>query len=247
MLNLKMNKMKKISIISLLLLLSFSTVFGQKKNIVNAALYLKTSQKSKGDDIVKNIKDAKKYIDEAYNNESTSNDPKMWNYRSKIYLQIAIKHSQLDDNAIFKATEAYINCMNRDKKGRVVVRKWTPEEEVMEGLINCGFKLFNSAIDKYNIGEYESAIKHYNAIFDIIPFDNEERLTKGNIKKETILYNSFFFLSLLECINPENPTINATPSIIANNEYEIGLNSSSVKIHSNISVGLDVGANDSTI
>ena len=106
MLNLKMNKMKKISIISLLLLLSFSTVFGQKKNIVNAALYLKTSQKSKGDDIVKNIKDAKKYIDEAYNNESTSNDPKMWNYRSKIYLQIAIKHSQLDDNAIFKATEA---------------------------------------------------------------------------------------------------------------------------------------------
>ena len=113
MLNLKMNNMKKISIISLLLLLSFSTVFGQKKNIVNAALYLKTSQKSKGDDIVKNIKDAKKYIDEAYNNESTSNDPKMWNYRSKIYLQIAIKHSQLDDNAIFKATEAYINCMNK--------------------------------------------------------------------------------------------------------------------------------------
>ena len=48
-----MNKMKKISIISLLLLLSFSTVFGQKKNIVNAALYLETSQKSKGDDIVK--------------------------------------------------------------------------------------------------------------------------------------------------------------------------------------------------
>ena len=192
MLNLKMNKMKKISIISLLLLLSFSTVFGQKKNIVNAALYLKTSQKSKGDDIVKNIKDAKKYIDEAFNNESTSNDPKMWNYRSKIYLQIAIKHSQLDDNAIFKATEAYINCMNRDKKGRVVVRKWTPEEEVMEGLINCGFKLFNSAIDKYNIGEYESAIKHYNAIFDIIPFDNQGRLSKGNIKKETILYNSFF-------------------------------------------------------
>ena len=61
MLNLKMNKMKKISLITLVLLLSFSSVFGQKKNIVNAALYLKTSQKSKGDDIVKNIMDAKKY------------------------------------------------------------------------------------------------------------------------------------------------------------------------------------------
>ena len=116
----------------------------------------------------------------------------MWNYRSKIYLQIAIKHSQLDDNAIFKATEAYINCMNRDKKGRVVVRKWTPEEEVMEGLINCGFKLFNSAIDKYNIGEYESAIKHYNAIFDIIPFDNQGRLSKEILKKK--LYYIIHFL-----------------------------------------------------
>ena len=184
MLNLKMNKMKKISLITLVLLLSFSSVLGQKKNIVNAALYLKTSQKSKGDDIIKNIKDAKKYIDEAFNNESTSNDPKMWNYRSKIYLEIAIKYPDLDENAIFKATEAYKNCMNRDKKGRVVVRKWTPEEEVMEGLINCGFKLFNSAIDKYNIGEFESAIKHYNAIFDIIPFDNQDRLSKEILKEQ---------------------------------------------------------------
>lgn len=184
--------MKKNSLIILILLVSFSTVFGQKKNIVNAALSLKTSQKSKGDDVVNNLSDAKKYIDEAFNNESTSNDPKMWNYRSKIYLEIAIKHSQLDDNAIFKATDAYINCMNRDKKGRIVVRKWTPEEEVMEGLINCGFKLFNTAIEKYNTGEYEIALKHYNEIFNIIPFDNLDRLSKGNIKRETILYNSFF-------------------------------------------------------
>ena len=192
MLNMKMNKMKKISLTILILIVSLSTVFGQKKNIVNAALSLKTSQKSKGDDVVNNLMDAKKYIDKAYNNESTSNDPKMWNYRSKIYLEIAIKHSELDDNAIFKATDAYINCMNKDKKGRVVVRKWTPEEEVMEGLINCGFKLFNTAIDKYNTGEYEIALKHYNKIFNIIPFDNQDRLSKGNIKKETILYNSFF-------------------------------------------------------
>tara|TARA_B100001093_G_scaffold455381_1_gene465531 strand:- start:129730 stop:130950 length:1221 start_codon:yes stop_codon:yes gene_type:complete len=188
----KMNKMKKISLIILILLVSLSTVFGQKKNIVNAALSLKTSQKSKGDDVVNNLRDAKKYIDEAYKNESTSNDPKMWNYRSKIYLEIAIKYSQLDDNAIFKATEAYINCMNRDQKGRVVVRKWTPEEELIEGLINCGFKLFNTAIEKYNSGEYELALKYYNQIFNIIPFDNQDRLSKGNIKKETILYNSFF-------------------------------------------------------
>ena len=67
MLNMKMNKMKKISLIILILIVSLSTVFGQKKNIVNAALSLKTSQKSKGDDVVNNLMDAKKYIDEAYN------------------------------------------------------------------------------------------------------------------------------------------------------------------------------------
>ena len=110
----------------------------------------------------------------------------MWNYRAPIYLQIALKEPSLDEAAILKATESYINPLQRDKKGRVIVRKWTAEEDVLEGLVQCGYKLFNEAIEKYNAKEYEKALQYYDAIFDIIPLDNEDQLKRGNITKETI-------------------------------------------------------------
>lgn len=171
----------------------FSTLFcmiaiAQKHNIVNASIALRNEEYS----------DAKKYIDEAYQNESTSNEAKMWNYRAPIYLQIAIKEPALDPDAAFKATEAHINCLKKDKKGRIAVRKWTNEEDILAGLIQCGYKMFNIAIDKYNAAEYTQSLKYYTAIFDIIPLDSEDQLKRGNITKETILYNSFFASSKMK-------------------------------------------------
>jgi tetratricopeptide (TPR) repeat protein len=154
----------------------------QKHNIVNASIALKNE----------NYSDAKKYIDEAYSNESTSNSAKMWNYRAPIYLQIAIKDSEIDKDAILKATEAHIKCLQEDKKGRVIVRKWTNKEDVITGIVQCAYKLFNLAIEEFNSANYERAIQLYTAIFDIIPFDEENQLKRGNISKETILFNSFF-------------------------------------------------------
>ena len=81
--------------------------FAQKHNIVNASIALRNE----------NFVEAKQYIDEAYNNESTSNEAKMWNYRSKIYLEIAKQHKELDSEAILKATEAHLKCIQKDKKG----------------------------------------------------------------------------------------------------------------------------------
>ena len=169
------------------ILIIFCTVFtsvlmAQKHNIVNASIALKNE----------NFSDAKKYIDEAYSNESTSNSAKMWNYRAPIYLQIAIKEAELDKDAILKATEAHIKCLQEDKKGRVIVRKWTNKEDIISGVVQCAYKLFNLAIEEFNAANYERAIKLYTAIFDIIPFDEENQLKRGNISKETILFNSFF-------------------------------------------------------
>ena len=156
--------------------------FAQKHNIVNASIALRNE----------NFVEAKQYIDEAYNNESTSNEAKMWNYRSKIYLEIEKQHKELDSEAIFKATEAHLKCMQKDKKGRVIVKKWTAEEDVLSGLVNCGYLLFNAAIDSYNTEDYKASLKYYSTIFDIIPYDSEDQLKRGNITKETILFNSFF-------------------------------------------------------
>jgi len=169
-------------ILTLVLAIITIVTFAQSHNVVNASIALRNEEYA----------DAKKYIDEAYATESTSNDAKMWNYRSKIYLQIALKQGELDADAVFKATEAHLKCLQTDKKGRIVVRKWTAKEDVLAGMVQCGYKLFNHAISEYNAGNYNSALKHYAAIFDIIPLDEEDQLKRGNITKETILYNSFF-------------------------------------------------------
>ena len=175
--------MIKKGLLTLLVLVLFTNIISaQKHNVVNASIALRNEE----------YVDAKKYIDEAYETESTANDAKMWNYRSQIYLQIALKQSDLDAKAIFKATEAHLKCLQTDKKGRVIVRKWTSKEDVLAGIVQCGYKLFNKAIEEYNSGNYVSSLKHYSVIFEIIPFDTEDQLKRGNITKETILYNSFF-------------------------------------------------------
>ena len=184
--------MKK-AIFTILLAAISSIAFAQKQNITSAAILLKqySSEKDTSVQTLK-IKEAKEFIDQAFANESTSNEPKMWNYRAPIYLQIALKKPSLDEDAILKATEAHIKSLQKDEKGRVIVRKWTTEEDILAGLIQCGYKLFNLAIDKYNAKDYSGALKYYNAIFDIIPLDAEDQLKRENITKETILYYSFF-------------------------------------------------------
>ena len=172
----------KNGILALVLILFTNHLSAQKHNIVNAALALTN----------KEYVDAKKYIDEAYETESTSNNAKMWNFRSQIYLQIALNQAHLDENALFKATESYLKCLQTDKKGRIIVRKWSTKEDVLSGTINCGYNLFNKAIEEYNSGNYKNSLKYYTAIFEIIPLDTEDQLKTSNITRETILYNSFF-------------------------------------------------------
>ena len=66
-------------------------VNAQKHNIVNSSIALKNANKTDGEEMVSNLIDAKNYIDEAFLNTSTSDEPKMWNYRAKVYLKIALK------------------------------------------------------------------------------------------------------------------------------------------------------------
>jgi len=168
--------------------------FAQSQHITSAAIILKqyNSEKDKSVKVLK-IKEAKEFIDKAYDNESTSNEPKMWMYRAKIYKMIAINHDSLDSDAIFKATESHLKCMqpHPKKKDKIMIYKKWPKEEVLEGLVQCGYQLFNRATEEYNSENYKNSLKYYTAIFEIMPFDEEDQLKRGNITKETILYRSF--------------------------------------------------------
>jgi tetratricopeptide (TPR) repeat protein len=215
--------MKK-AIFTALLVAITSIALAQSHNITSAAILLQQYNSEKDISVqALKIKEAKDFIDQAFVNESTSNDPKMWNYRAPIYLQIALKEPSLDEDAILKATEAHIKSLQKDEKGRVIVRKWTTEEDILAGLIQCGYKLFNVAIDKYNAKDYTGALKYYNAIFDIIPLDAEDQLKRGNITKETILYNSFFASSKMKD--------NATSKKLLQQLIDINFNEPAIYIH----------------
>ena len=215
--------MKK-AIFTALLVAITSIALAQSHNITSAAILLQQYNSEKDISVqALKIKEAKDFIDQAFVNESTSNDPKMWNYRAPIYLQIALKEPSLDEDAILKATEAHIKSLQKDEKGRVIVRKWTTEEDILAGLIQCGYKLFNLAIDKYNAKDYTGALKYYNAIFDIIPLDAEDQLKRGNITKETILYNSFFASSKMKD--------NATSKKLLQQLMDINFNEPAIYIH----------------
>ena len=198
-------------IILSLLISSFTLVaFSQSKNVQNAFNSFRQE----------NFAEAKYFIDLAANNELTANDAKMWNYRAKIYLEIMQKYPDIDENAVFEATESHVRCLDRDKKGRISVRKWTREEDVLSGLIACGYNLFNSGVEDYNAKEYKNALKKYDEIFRIIPLDKDNLLERGNINKNSIYKNQYLAALQLEDIdaqldylgksienNTEDPTI----------------------------------------
>ena len=186
--------MIKKGLLSLVLASISILALAQSQNITSSAIIFKqySSEKDKERKLSK-IKEAKNYIDLAHENSSTSNEPKMWMFRAKIYKAIAINYLILDENAIFIATEAHIKCMqpHPKKKNKIIIYKKWPKEEVLEGLIQCGYTLFNKATVEYNSGNLENSLKHYSAIFDILPFDEEDQLKRANITTETVLYRSF--------------------------------------------------------
>ena len=182
--------MKKILLI--LSILISSVAVAQKHNIVNASISLKHAKNAKDGNVKIHLKEAKQFIDNAYSNDGTANEPKMWNYRAPIYLEIALKSPDIDTEAILKATEAYLNCLKNDHKDRIIVRKWTQKEDILSGLVQCAYNLFNQGIEEYNLGNYKKALKLYSAIFNIIPFDEADQLKRGNITKETVLFNSYY-------------------------------------------------------
>jgi tetratricopeptide (TPR) repeat protein len=198
-------------IILSLLISSFTLVaFSQSKNVQNSFNSFRQE----------NFAEAKYFIDLAANNESTANDAKMWNYRAKIYLEIMQKYPDIDENAVFEATESHIRCLDRDKKGKISVRKWTREEDVLSGLIACGYNLFNSGVEDYNAKEYKNALRKYDEIFRIIPLDKDNLLERGNINENSIYKNQYLAALQLEDIdaqldylgksienNTEDPTI----------------------------------------
>jgi tetratricopeptide (TPR) repeat protein len=158
--------------------------FSQSFNVQSAADSYKNLKYSKNS--LKEISDAKKYIDLAAANEQTANDPKMWVYRGKIYLEISGDSSadikNLDLDAAEKATISFINCIKTDTKKNY-------EEDCNNNLWRAGLRLFNLGVSALNHNEYERASRFFTLTLDVVPLDKGNNLKRNNITAEMINFN----------------------------------------------------------
>lgn len=159
-------------------LISISAV-AQKKNVQNA--YRAFDKK--------NMVDAIKFIELAAENASTANDVKMLNYRGEIYFEI---HSNkefrhLDEMAILKCANSWEALAQNPKAA-----KWYDADDLNKNITKAGVGLFNKGVGLHGEGKYDAALELYNKIYDLIPLDKNNDLSRSNVTKESVWYNSFF-------------------------------------------------------
>lgn len=167
--------------------------FPQSMNVETASLSLKTYEKAKEKLEVRQnaLKEAKKAIDEASQNTSTSNDPKMWQMRAKTYLAIHTdtlgdggKPLIQDENAIETAVNSLIALNKADEKGR-----YSEDATTASVFINTAVNAKYIADVAYNGKNFDRSIKYYELTRKLIPYDHNTQLKRSNITDDGLLFN----------------------------------------------------------
>lgn len=168
-------------------------ITAQKAHVETVSIALKTYSKSteKVDIRIHNLKEAKKYIDEAAENPSTSNDPKMWLMRARTYLAMQIdtlgegrKSSLPHPDAIEIAVISMVNCHKSDQS-----KKFSRSSEAYTAFVNIAINARFIADVAYNKKEYERSIKYYKLTRELIPYDDESLLKRQNITDDALLFS----------------------------------------------------------
>ena len=179
--------------------------FAQNMNVQSAAVSLK-----EGD-----LAAAKDFIDKAAANEQTANNYKMWYYRAQIFYAIDTSktYRSIDPSASEKSVISYINCIKTDTKG------WYTDE-CKDYVVRSSSNLYNHAVDLYVKKDYEAAIKCFNILFDVFPYDTQNNLKRSNITVDILNQNIYMsnlglknnqeaekYINKLIAVNFNNPKI----------------------------------------
>jgi tetratricopeptide (TPR) repeat protein len=171
----------------LILFLSFwgvTNAWAQQSNVQSAARSL-SFEPIRYTDLV----NAKKSIDLAAESESTSNDPKMWYYRGKVYYMItgdsAAKANNLDPQASEKAVASFVNCIKTDTKKNHY-------DDTKNLVWQSAIGLFNKAVNAYANNDPQGALRMYDILFGVFPLDPDNNLKRNNITPD-ILYKNMYF------------------------------------------------------
>jgi Tfp pilus assembly protein PilF len=155
-------------------------VFAQKSKVESAAIYLRNNE----------IEDAKKAIDEAVEHPDTKTDAKAWFYYVSVYDTIYRNKQYMelfnDPNIVEKFHNACKNCINYDVKNRYGY--YCKEQAI----INSAFMAFNKGIENYEAQKFDDAIKYYQMVLDVLPYDKNGDLRKNNLAEtNVILYMAY--------------------------------------------------------
>lgn len=189
--NRMMNALKKT--LSIMLIIGISSVSAQKAHVETVSYSLKSYSKE-GEDIEvrkHSLVEAKKFIDEAAENSTTANDPKMYLMRARTYLAMQIdtlgpdkKSSLPDPDAIEVAIKSIVKCHKVDDK-----QKYSRSSDAYTAFVNIAINGRFIADVAYNNKEYDRSIKYYNLVRTMIPYDDEALLKRQNITDDGLLYN----------------------------------------------------------
>lgn len=163
--------------LTLIALACSATAFAQKNNVQSASTLCGKNR----------FADAKEYIDLAHTNETTSNDPKMWYLRGRVYLELFRDTTTRAEHAtgLEISMESAINSIKTDTKEKY-------KGKVMDVLINTSFLAYDEAAKAYTAQDYEKAITYFDLAASAIPYDEEKILKRNNINESSvILYSGY--------------------------------------------------------
>ena len=151
----------------------------QKSNIESAAIYLRNGE----------VEDAKKSIDLAIVHPDTKADAKAWFYYvsilDTIYRNPAYANL-MDADIADKFYTGCIKCIETDLKNKYGY--YCKDQAIL----NSAFMNFNKGIAAYEQKDFKSAIKYYETVLTVIPYDKNEDLKKNNLSEKNI----FLYMAL---------------------------------------------------
>lgn len=155
-------------ILSLSMVIIYTMVNAQSVKVQSAAGYLRNGRLDK----------ALENIEPTITHEKTMNDPKTWNYRGSIYIQIAAstnpEYQKLANNAVQVAYDSYQKSIELDKDKEY-------QQKNMIGLFACSEQFYNKGVESYNNKDYNNAIDFFEKTIKINNvFGNKDTLATFN-------------------------------------------------------------------
>nr|MBC7612336.1 hypothetical protein [Pseudopedobacter sp.] len=148
-------------------------VFAQNSNIESAAIYLRNGE----------MEDAKKAIDAAVLHPETKNDPKAWFFYTAVYdtLYVNPLYANIMGNDIEeKFFYACKKCIETDVKKRY--ESYCKDQAI----INSAFRSFNRGVSANQQKDYKTALKFYQMVLEVLPYDKNEDLKKNNLSEKNV-------------------------------------------------------------